>query len=623
MPLVPGGTLRARIERGPFAVDEAVALGRALGSALGLAHARGIVHRDLKPDNVLFTADGRPLLTDLGIAKHFRTDVDGASRSVLLSTEGVTRGTWGYMSPEQMRDATKADARADVFSLGVILYECLAGRAPFQGDSVIEVCAAAETGSFEPLAKLRPDAPTPLVQAIERAFAHEPEQRFDDGAAFAAALAEPPVASAASRSRSLLLAAVVAAVVLAAGAGLALSRRAGPPPAPPVSPVAPSAKPTTAVAPDGPPPLDDLEHPLSTYRRQREWVRAHAGDSRAAELARRLETRTRRPLARFPFRCRSKCFWVGATTLLVLTQESSGLFVVDMDAGAPRPVPLPLLPKRAGSYFSGALLRREGSVRWVVGAASSVHVIEGDPGKPSSMTGREVFVFPDDAEPLVTVPGERRVMAVAISPDGRTAAASGDWRKAYLIDLERPGAPPLALRPERGGNIQSLAFAAGRLLVGNEGSDTSEPGLSAFDLATGTRVRDEQLAFPIASIALARDGRFAIGLSDGGIMVKTLDGSETIRLSWPISEWGHQDDTSRIMGLAFVDGGARLVAVSGTEFRVKGSRLFTRSSRSADEPARLLADGLDAIVSLDVSEDGLLLATGSYDGTVTVRAMPD
>jgi formylglycine-generating enzyme required for sulfatase activity len=208
MPLVPGGTLRQRLVRGPLPIDDAVAIGVRLSEALGRAHARGVVHRDLKPENILFSADGRPLIADLGLAKHFRLDVSGASRSVLLSKTGEMRGTWGYMPPEQMRDASTTDARADVFALGAILYECLAGVSPFQGETVLEVVAAVELGTFAPLTSVRPDTPAWLARAVESSLASDPAARPSDGAALAAALGER--AEPRSRKRVLMLLTVAA-----------------------------------------------------------------------------------------------------------------------------------------------------------------------------------------------------------------------------------------------------------------------------------------------------------------------------------------------------------------------------------------------------------------------------
>jgi hypothetical protein len=113
MPLLTGGTLRARLTKGPLAATEAIALVRALAQALGRAHERGIVHRDLKPENVLFTGEGEPLVADLGLAKHFRRDVPGAERSQSLSASGLIAGTPGYMAPEQIDDARRDPGRRE------------------------------------------------------------------------------------------------------------------------------------------------------------------------------------------------------------------------------------------------------------------------------------------------------------------------------------------------------------------------------------------------------------------------------------------------------------------------------------------------------------------------------
>jgi WD40 repeat protein len=190
MPVVPGGTLRLRLAGGPLPFESVVEIGVALAQAAGHAHARGIVHRDLKPENVLFTADGRPLLADLGVAKHFSRDAPGASQSVALSKTGDFRGTVGYMAPEQVRDSKGVDARADVYALGAILYECLAGVPAFSADSVGELLDHVSSGVEPPdLNSLCPEAPGWLIRVVQRALAHDPARRYPDGAALSEALA--------------------------------------------------------------------------------------------------------------------------------------------------------------------------------------------------------------------------------------------------------------------------------------------------------------------------------------------------------------------------------------------------------------------------------------------------
>jgi tetratricopeptide (TPR) repeat protein len=221
MPLVPGGTLRQRLAAGPLGVEETIALGKELATALGRAHERGIVHRDVKPENIIFTARGRPLLADLGLAKHFDRDAPGTSQSVELTARGTLKGTAGYMAPEQVDDAASAGPPADVFALGAVLHECLAGRSAFQGRDLLEVLTKLASGRVEPIG--RPDVPAWLEAALVRALAHEPGERFANGAAFAIALAGAP-----GTRRSLLAPIVLALAVLLAVGVLALARTGKP-----------------------------------------------------------------------------------------------------------------------------------------------------------------------------------------------------------------------------------------------------------------------------------------------------------------------------------------------------------------------------------------------------------
>jgi serine/threonine protein kinase len=213
MPLVTGGTLRKRLEQGPLDLDDALELGIVLARALGRAHALGIVHRDVKPDNVLYTVDGRPLLSDLGLAKHYDSSAKGASASVALSQTDAFRGTAAYAAPEQIEDARRADARSDVFALGAVLYECLAGRPAIVATGVMELLAAALDARHEPLRKLAPQAPAWIVKLIERALAKDPARRFAHGEELALALERGP-----TRSGKGLLVGVTLAMLGAAGA---------------------------------------------------------------------------------------------------------------------------------------------------------------------------------------------------------------------------------------------------------------------------------------------------------------------------------------------------------------------------------------------------------------------
>jgi serine/threonine protein kinase len=251
MPLVPGGTLRQSLERGPLGVEETIALGIELATALGRAHERGIVHRDLKPENILFTTSGRPLLADLGLAKHFDLLAKGASQSIKLTKRGVLKGTAGYMAPEQLADAAGAGPAADVFALGALLYECLAGRPAFEGETIIEVLTKVSAGTIERLD--RPGVPRWLEAVLARSLATDPSARFEHGANLAGALRARsprpdgvPGRKAGARRVTSVLAAAAACALVAIGVAVALLARA---PRAGTSGPSPPNSPRTAPAP--------------------------------------------------------------------------------------------------------------------------------------------------------------------------------------------------------------------------------------------------------------------------------------------------------------------------------------------------------------------------------------
>ncbi len=185
MPFVEGESLRARLEReGALEVVEATRLVRQLADALDYAHQRGVVHRDLKPENILLTG-GQALLADFGVARAQGGAVAGDGAT--LTSVGIALGTPAYMSPEQAAGEREVDARSDVYALGCVTHEMLAGEPPFRGANAMSLIRQHLTSPPPPLAGKR--AITPDVgAAVSRALAKEPGDRFASAGGFAAAL---------------------------------------------------------------------------------------------------------------------------------------------------------------------------------------------------------------------------------------------------------------------------------------------------------------------------------------------------------------------------------------------------------------------------------------------------
>ena len=166
MAFCDGETLKERLERGVIPTTEAVRLAAQIARGLARAHQAGIVHRDVKPGNIMVTTDGDAKLLDFGIAK--------ASGGVDMTRTGTTVGTVAYMAPEHVRGGT-ADARSDVWSLGVVLYEMLAGRHPFTGGDNYELLTAIVERPVPPLPS---DVPPPLAGIVSRALDRNANGRF-------------------------------------------------------------------------------------------------------------------------------------------------------------------------------------------------------------------------------------------------------------------------------------------------------------------------------------------------------------------------------------------------------------------------------------------------------------
>jgi serine/threonine protein kinase len=178
MPFYGGGTLKRRIGEGPLGVADAVSCAIQIAEGLSLAHGWGIIHRDIKPANLIFADDGSLKILDFGIAK---------VGSEKLTRTGLVLGTLAYMSPEQATGGA-VDHRTDLWALGVVLHEMLAGRPPFAAPSIEQLFRAVRFGEAPSLRATRPEVPERVQAVVSRLLQREPDGRYPDAGAVTAAL---------------------------------------------------------------------------------------------------------------------------------------------------------------------------------------------------------------------------------------------------------------------------------------------------------------------------------------------------------------------------------------------------------------------------------------------------
>jgi serine/threonine-protein kinase len=242
MEFLDGRTLKELIvSRGAAPINVAIEYARQILSALRFAHRHGIVHRDIKPHNVLVDGEGRVKVTDFGIAR--------AGTSQMTETGSIV-GTAQYLSPEQARGG-EVDPRSDLYSLGVVLYELLTGKTPFDGETPVEIAMKHLSNAPQPPSKLRPDVPPELDMVVLRALAKDPDERYKSADQMEADLervARGASVSAATVDTATQVLRRPAAAVVAAEAATAATMIAAPPAA------------TTHSAPPPPVVVDEEEY---------------------------------------------------------------------------------------------------------------------------------------------------------------------------------------------------------------------------------------------------------------------------------------------------------------------------------------------------------------------------
>jgi tetratricopeptide (TPR) repeat protein len=239
MPYVEGESLRARLERErQLPVDDAVRIAHEAARALDHAHRHSVIHRDIKPENILLTADGDTLVADFGIGRA----LSGTDEGERLTETGVVMGTPAYMSPEQVAGERNLDGRTDVYSLGTVLYEMLAGEPPFTGPTAQAIVARRLAEAPRPIRPARDSVPPELERVVLRSLARAPADRYT-AAAFADAMVaarHAPASSPASQQDTgevraprahgrWWIGGTVAGLLAALAAGWLLLRRAGAP----------------------------------------------------------------------------------------------------------------------------------------------------------------------------------------------------------------------------------------------------------------------------------------------------------------------------------------------------------------------------------------------------------